>query len=111
MESWPFAQHPRRQHHHHVHPHLSNNNTDEGRELNRRVELKVTDSSPDAAAPAQAASNTFDLLAMLNLEEVERFSGYAAAAAEVDPASLNAQIRLFYFRTALMQKMPQVIIL
>lgn len=59
------------------------------------------------AAPAQTASNTYDLLAMLNLEEVERCSGYAAAAAEVDPASLNAQIRLFYFRTGLMQKMAQ----
>ena len=34
---------------------IADNNTDAGRELNRRVELKVTDSSPDAgAAPASA---------------------------------------------------------
>lgn len=61
------------------------------------------DANPAAPAPA----SMYDLLAILSLEEVERCSGYAAAAAETDPASLGAQIRLFYFRAGLMQKMAQ----
>ena len=37
---------------------IADNNTDEGRELNRRVELKVTESQPDnSSAPAPAPAN------------------------------------------------------